>query len=71
MSKLYHWMRRNALISTLVVIWTLALCTWVTWRVFGNNPPDIPTGTAAAFATVFGLPAVAVGLWKWRSERGD
>jgi len=29
----------------------------------------VPTGTAAALATVFGLPAIGVGIWKWRREQ--
>jgi hypothetical protein len=35
--------------------------------VFSNSPPDIPTGTVAAFGTLFGLPALVIGLWKWRN----
>lgn len=53
----------------LIILWALGLTTWVTLRVFGAQPPDIPGGTAAAFATLFALPATAAGLWKWRHDR--
>lgn len=56
----------HKVVSVLTIVWMMGLVTWVTWRVFGA-PPDIPTATAAAYATVFGLPALAIGLWKWRN----
>lgn len=49
-----------------------AMLSWVTWRVFGANPPDIATGTATAYAAFVGsVPATAWGAYKWarRSER--
>lgn len=52
-----------------MVLHALALVTWVTIRVFGSNTPDIPMGTATALATVYGLPALAYGLWKWRGGK--
>ena len=67
MSKLYRFITENALMSTMVIIWAITLTTWVTIRVFGDSPPDVPTG--AALATVFGLPAIGVGIWKWRREQ--
>lgn len=67
-----EWAQRNKLIALLVVIWALSLVTWVTWRVFGIAPPVISAGTAAAFGSVIGLPALAVGLWKWKGrDKGD
>lgn len=66
---LYDFVKRHALISTLIVLWAITLTTWATYQVFGETPPDIPAGTAAAYATLFGLPTLAVGLWKWRREQ--
>ena len=49
MSRLYRFLSENALVTLGLVIWGLTLITWVTWRVFGDAPPDIPMGTATAF----------------------
>jgi|TARA_A100000171_G_scaffold51185_1_gene64733 hypothetical protein len=74
-SRLYRFLSENALVTLGLVIWGLTLVTWVTWRVFGDSPPDIPMGTATAFGAVFGLPAVLAGAWKayrdWRGRGGD
>ena len=51
------------------VIWAGTLVTWVTWRTF-NHPPDISAGTAAAFATVFGLPTAVWAAYQW-ARRND
>lgn len=60
------WINEHKVLTALIVLWLLGLVTWVTLRVFGDNPPDIPGGTVTALATVYALPAIAVGLWKWR-----
>lgn len=69
MSRFFSFMQRHGIIVTLVIVWGLCLTTFVTVRVFSDAPPNVPTGTAAAFATVFGLPALAVGFWKWRTDK--
>jgi len=53
-------------VGALLAIHAAVLVTWVTYRTFGTNPPDIPTGTVTALATVFGLPSVAYAVIKWR-----
>lgn len=74
MSRFYRFLADNALVTLGLMIWGLTLVTWVTVRVFGHAPPDVPMGTATAFGAVFGLPAVLVGGWKayreWRAGRG-
>jgi len=57
--------------GTLLAIHAAALVTWVTWRVFGPNPPVIRAGTASALAAVYGLPAVAYGVMQIRKARND
>lgn len=69
MSRFFGFLQRHGIIVTLVIIWGIALTTWVTLQVFSSTPPNIPTGTAAAYATLFGLPGIAVGLWKWKSDK--
>lgn len=65
-------------VTGLLLLYVAAGAGWVTWRVFGDNPPDVPMGTSAAYATLFAAPPLAVGLWKWarrwyekRSERHE
>ena len=62
------WMQKHMVFTLLLVVWMLSIVTWVVWRVFGEAPPDVPSSTNAALGIVFGLPALAVGLWKWRGE---
>lgn len=66
---LSEWLYKNKIISSLIVLWGLGLTTFVTIRVFSVIPPDIPLGTATAFATLFSLPALAIGLYKWRVDK--
>jgi len=61
-------MYNNAIISILIMVWAISLTTFVvvmTWL----YPPVISMGTASAFATFFSLPALAVGLYKWRMDK--
>lgn len=69
MSRLIGFMHRHGIITMLVIVWGICLTTYVTVRVFSDAPPNVPTGTAAAFTTLFGLPSLAIGLWKWRSDK--
>lgn len=49
----------------------IALTVAVTLIVF-IAPPDVPTGTAAAYATFIGGPlVVAWGVFKWAREKRD
>lgn len=64
-----EFIHRHKIITALLVLHSLGLVTWVTIRVFGDNPPQIPAGTATALTAVYGLPALAYGLWKWRGGK--
>lgn len=68
---LYNWIKRHAAMTIAFVVWTLALVTWATVQVFGDSPPDIPAGTAAAYGALLALPPAAIALWKWRRDRND
>jgi len=59
------WLRSHLIVSVLLVIWTVTLVSTVTVKAF-FDPVSIPTGTATALATVYGLPAVTIGLYKAR-----
>lgn len=63
-----NWLTRHSVISTLAVIWAMALVTYVTVQVFGDVT-RINTAVNAALVTVYGLPAVAFGIYKWRIVR--
>ena len=64
-----EWMRENRVLAAVVILWAVGLVTWVTWRVFGPEPPEIAAGTATALGAVYGLPALAIGLLRWRDKR--
>lgn len=69
MSTLQKWLYNHGIVSIGLIIWCVALTTYVTIRIFSDSPPDIPTGTVAAYGTLLGLPTLAVGVWKWRSDK--
>lgn len=58
-------------VAGLFALWAVSMATWVTLRVFGDEPPTVPTGTAAAYATLFVLPQLAASAWRWVKERGN
>lgn len=61
-----EFLYRHKIASGLVLIWTIALVSWVTYQVFVDIT-KITMQAAGAYATLFGLPAISVGLWKWRN----
>lgn len=62
-----EWFYKHYVVTTLVLFVFLGLITAVTLKVF-FDPVDIPSGTAATFATFFVLPGIVVGLMKWRTK---
>ena len=56
-------------VTILIINLSTVATGWVLWRVFGDSPPVISAGTAAAFSAFFGLPLATIALWKWRVER--
>lgn len=63
--KLQTW---KAIAAVCLTIHAAVLVTWVTIRVFGDDPPDIPPGTATALAAVYGLPALSYGVATMRKH---
>lgn len=55
-------------LTLMSAVWVMCLVTWISYKVF-TSPPDIPGGTAAAYATALGLPALVIGWFRW--ARGD
>lgn len=66
----FDTLHRHGLLWGLVLVWAMTLMTVVTWVVF-TDPPDIPVSTAAAYATVFGLPSVVFPFVQWLKDRRD
>ena len=55
----------------LALVWAMCVITWVIYRVFGNNPPEIKGDTTAALAIVVGLLATVIGFYKWSRNKDD
>ena len=54
--------------TLMMLLWVIGIVTFATIRTFSETPPVISMGTASAFGALLGLPAIAVGLWRWRNE---
>lgn len=68
MPKLIKWLDGWGVITTVFVIWCLSLTSWVTYQIF-NDITAITTQAAAAYATLFALPSMGVGMWQWRVNK--
>jgi len=68
--QLLELMTKYRLASLAWAIWSAGVVTYVVVQVF-SDVTKITTPVAAALATVFGLPALAVAILKWRSGGGD
>lgn len=55
--------------TLLLGIWVTVLVTAVTVRLFWGPVTDIPGGTAAAYASLLGLPSIVYGLFQWARNR--
>jgi len=61
--------RRVLILTAGVVVYVLFIVGWVTYRVFGDNPPEVTGGTASAYAALIGLPPAVFGLYQWARSR--
>ncbi|MEX0385850.1 hypothetical protein [Spiribacter onubensis] len=64
-----EWLKIAAI--AFLLFHAVGLVSWVTYRVFGPNPPEISGGTATALAAVYGLPALSYGLSRVRKYVGS
>lgn len=70
MSDFRSFIARNGWAKVLLALWGLTLTTLVVIKVF-FDPPNIPAGTAAAFATLFALPPLVVKFWQWQRDKAE
>ena len=64
------WLYNNYAITGAISLYFLCLVGYGTHAVF-NDITQITGPAAAAYATLLGLPAVAIALLKWRIERAS
>ncbi len=67
---MWLYMEKNKIISAILVLWTYGLMTWVVYRVF-DDVTLINAAVTGALTAVVGIPAVAIGLFKWRRGKQD
>lgn len=63
-------------LSKWVTLWSVGFMSfwvgWATWRIFGENPPEIGAGAAAAYATLIGTGlAGAYAFYRWARNDKD
>lgn len=69
MSRLYQFISSNALVVLILLIEGAVAFAWVTYRVFGENPPEISAGTATAYGAFLAIPPALIKFWQWRRDK--
>jgi len=66
-----NFIYKYGIASIFMLLLCACLFTVISLKVFGllGDVPDIPAGTVAAFSTMFGLPAIVIGFYRWRNEQ--
>lgn len=67
MTDLLRYLNERKVLSALFTIWVCVLVTYVVYQVF-DDIKLINAAVVSALGTVFGLPALAVGVIKWRQN---
>ncbi len=67
---MWAYVEKNKIISAILVLWTYGLVTWVVYKVF-DDVTLINATVTSALTVVIGIPAVAIGLFKWRRGKQD
>lgn len=62
---IFAYVEKHKILSSILVLWTYGLMTWVVYRVF-DDVTLINGAVNGALTVVVGIPAVAIGLFKWR-----
>lgn len=66
MSRVFEWVSSNAVIPILWSLFGMAVVGFATYQVFADVT-KINASVASALGVVYGLPAIAVGVWQWRA----
>lgn len=56
------------ILTFLIVIWFLSIVSFATWIVL-TNPVEIPLSAVTVLSTIYAIPAIAAGLWKWSGDK--
>lgn len=68
MADILKYMNDRKVLSGLFAIWVCVIVTFVVYQVFGDIKL-INAAVVSALGTVLGLPALAVGVIKWRQNK--
>ena len=63
------WINKHKLPSLLMLVWVMVLVTMLVRHYTGHPLGTANTADGVVFGVIFGLPAVAVGLYKWSRDR--
>lgn len=67
---IWAYVEKNKILSSILVLWTYGLMTWVVFKVF-DDVTLINAAVTSALTVVVGVPAVAIGLFKWRRGKQE
>jgi len=67
---MWEYIDKNKIVSAVLVLWTYTLMSWAVYKVF-DDITLITASVASALTAVIGIPAVAIGLFKWRRGKTD
>ena len=62
-----EFINKYRIVTLLWAAWTVGVVTFVVYQVF-IDITKITMPVATALASVFGLPAIAAGIMKWRNQ---
>jgi len=69
MSRLFKWINGNAVIPILWSLFGMAVVGFATFQTFWDVT-QINAAVTSALGVVYGIPAMAIGIWQWRVKQG-
>lgn len=63
-----NFVYKYGLMSILLVLWAMGITSYATVQIFRDIAAITPSAVSA-YATLVGIPTIAVGVYKWRHER--
>ena len=66
--KILDWANKYRVFAIIVILWLMWLMSYVTIIGF-TEPPAMNGAVSTVLVTIWGIPAVIVGLIKWRSKQ--